>query len=788
MNSSRSPLLLPATVLLGVSLVVFFYFLFSPKQYHLTFSLLSNKSGNLEIYYQYDLNDPELKFATVEIQSSEDFRKYRLALPGAELYALRFDPHIAGWNLNFSSVSLQSNKESKEIYPLYGVEPNHEVEISESDYGGAIWHVADGIVDPMVWFLLAEPVIVSGRSWEVLLVIAMAIGLASALIISLLRYVYIKSQLLQTVLLEFHQLIKGSSFIHLLAVISISYTAFPYVFIGANPMFTAASFVGIIGWAFLSRFKIQPAKCSSQNLIIIVFGILSLSVLVSILPLTAPIAYKGDEDYHISSIEFLIRLFDDRPWILVGVLTMIVGVVIVYRFIGKISAVLLLLVSSILLGSSISGIGSLETYLIRYPSLSKWFMVTPVYLFESVLGLRADEWVYRLTPLIAYTAILVYLFLKLEFVSLGSRIALLLAIASIPNLWYYSSILYPELLLILLLCVVIFHLDAVHYEKLDQIKESPFWFAAICAGFLKETYLPVIAALILLRAVFLFIGHRAFRLTSVREFVLFAFGTAFPLGYYVVIRKFIADDPRGYKPFWENVFNGDLYLHFALNLWQQYGILLVIALAGVGFMISRKLYKSVFAHLVVFAAVVLFYLLDYAANFGYSRFNLLLLPTLLYFAYQSILGGVQWKNYIPVMVAVVWLMGNLFLTPFNLDGSRKPLWSSNSMDILERSFPYRSAIDYFLNNEITGGFALVNEDKYRYKVDFYLKEDEYENYVGYYSLSSFKEKYSMDDERLPNLILSQIQFKNLPDDTPLKRYRELTTFENAAHVLYLYER
>jgi hypothetical protein len=91
---------------------------------------------------------------------------------------------------------------------------------------------------------------------------------------------------------------------------------------------------------------------------------------------------------------------------------------------------------------------------------------------------------------------------------------------------------------------------------------------------------------------------------------------------------------------------------------------------------------------------------------GYSRFMLYLLPPLLALAWVGVSHLLDHRRAWVPAIAVLWLAGNVWMSPLRLDGSRVKGWGDYVSDTQDHQYPY-DALYGWLGDELNGEAATV---------------------------------------------------------------------------------
>lgn len=270
-----------------------------------------------------------------------------------------------------------------------------------------------------------------------------------------------------------------------------------------------------------------------------------------------------------------------------------------------------------------------------------------------------------------------------------------------------------------------------------------------------------------------------------------AFSILVPVLFYLFLRGYLLGDVRSYGAAFGNLFDPQTYMVLVKALWSQYGLLILIAIIGLT-VLHRQNDRRLAASLgFLLIATLTFNITDSKLFIGYSRFNLNTLPMLLIaavFALRALQHNVS-KWLMPLLV--FWLITNMLLSPFHIDGSRKSGWGSYNTDTSEYAYPYDQAFAAIMGRDEAVNILMAGLN-YGYDYEFYLKRNELSAAVD------LDDSGMPSPEELPAFIdetrgkYDYIIYHYMVPAAPahiaeLSDYRS-KTFCNMAHCLTLYER
>jgi len=480
-------------------------------------------------------------------------------------------------------------------------------------------------------------------------------------------------------------------------------------------------------WAAVSSGNLSMERSSAQprNLLLAASVVLALNYL----PLSGDLSWRGDEEWHVA------QTLDLGSWIarwgilgpigLVGALAAAAAMLwagfreqtLTRRllFIALIPSVAVLLA----FGTGLISLQALSlTAFVRYAFVSKYFSVLPVVLMHPFCGDRPPEWALRLVPIVSMMVLAWYVLSKIQPQSFLARGLAILALATCPSLFYYSSVLYLEMPVVFLMTVVCFSAGNLLRKPSAEIVASPGWYALIFIGFLKETTFAFLAAFLFCRWIHTLL-HRPPKVhwlsLALGEAVV-AFGVLLPWAHYVFYRYYydsVMDCRRGYHPSVSNLLDPHIYVVELKSLAIQFGSWLVLAVAGAVMLAKRKEWGVLSFLASATAAIIAFHILDTKTLVGYARFNLLVAPMIIASGSYCLWDWGSLRQWVLGITLIATVALNLALTPFHGDGSRRSGWGDTPFSGVEFSYPFRSAIGW-VSGHYEGKRILIGGLNYPY--------------------------------------------------------------------------
>jgi hypothetical protein len=577
--------------------------------------------------------------------------------------------------------------------------------------------------------------------------------------------------------------------------------SFPIIFI----ILTFTIGAGLV-WSHLSTESLEFNVEVKQWLyfIILMVGMIA----INWRPLLSEIGWRGDEDFHIKAVLSLFNQVRSHiGWVIYNILFFIL-----YLYISKrkpkganflyiltiIVNVLYILLSDIFPKSSFYSI-------MRYPYINYWGDVI-IPLIASRFISPYHEVLFRIIPFISAVAIAWMFQRKLKPNGPTLFFLLGLSVATIPILLYYSSILYLELPAVFLMFYVCLKVKTLIFDDVYQLRHNPAWYALIVIGFIKETTVPFLFCLLLVRIWATITNKILIRPVSYRPVKIFrqnnrseilkiltnelivTFSTLFPVVLYIFLRSIFATT-RSFTPNLTNLWMVQTYSAIGQSLVQQFGLFLIFFIIGCIILLRKKETFSAGFYLLVFLVTLLFFGLDNWQYAGYSRFNLYILPVILAGSCVLFNQIVSWKKIISTTIVLVVITINLLMSPIFPDGSKVPLWGNYNYDTSEHYYPYQDAL-YWLKHTYPYKLVVFTGLYYRYYSAFYFnKLSWHPNYKmilsdkGLSQNDDFQSVQAMAKEYHYQIVLFQLQGKELPKLGVNDYFKYEKEFCNMAHCL-----
>lgn len=411
------------------------------------------------------------------------------------------------------------------------------------------------------------------------------------------------------------------------------------------------------------------------------------------LPLEAPYAWRGDENFHMFRVDrFLADV--DLPGLgslVLGALALALAAPLARRFApgraGLVPAAvgLAALALAVVLESRRISRGIVE----RYPIVEVWpqelLAFAPTSLLESAW--RHDPGWYRLLPIVATLGAAYAIARGAPHPSPWARALAGLAFATLPTVRYYASLLYLEMPIVLGMLLVL--ADVARERPRRGLPESPLALAALAVvPFLKETAVPFALLLAAYSLGCAFLGtpagpERRRALARTAAFFLV------PLLYGTVLRR----ETRPYAPTAALLLDPRAWRILGHALAQQFGPLAL--LAPVGFVSAWRRGRPDLALLL--GGLVGGYLLALGLDgFGFlclfhARFMLVIVAPVAVLAAEVLRARLLERRAAWLALLGSLVVANLALSPVSVGGERVAFWGTYTMPGQDFVYPWDQA-------------------------------------------------------------------------------------------------
>lgn len=470
-----------------------------------------------------------------------------------------------------------------------------------------------------------------------------------------------------------------------------------------------------------------------------VMAILFAAILaLNIRSLMGALSWRGDELTHITRI---LELVDKTPlgWILYFASVIAFVLFAAWRQPKWVLVPAIALVAgAAAFGSRPDGITLADAWILRYPLLNYWiFMLAPK--FASLTGGLYTEALYRIVPFAAMCA-LAWTFQRRAPGGDGPVGSLWgLAIATVPVVFYYSSILYTEPAAVALMLAACLNIEVLLQTDSAAIRQQPGWYALILVGFVRETTLPFLLFFVVCRTAYQLRSRRAMvgpdkpsesvlsgeRGDRLRQLVYgeaqVVYATLLPIILFIVLRSSLGS-PRTYTPVLQAVLNPSVYRAIAQSFIEQFGAWLLLFAVGCWVLVRQKDYNTpAFLLLVAIGTPILSGLDRDGIYAGYSRFNLLVLPSILAGTAIALKHVPLRRLALTTLLPCLLIAVNLLQSPIHLDGTKVPFWGNYLYDTSEHYYPYPEALSWIKQNA-PDDRILFGRPAYGYGFGFYFNQ------------------------------------------------------------------
>lgn len=437
-------------------------------------------------------------------------------------------------------------------------------------------------------------------------------------------------------------------------------------------------------------------------------------------------------------------------------------------------------------------------FFLRWPFINYWiFTVFPK--LASLISHPYHEALYRIIPVLSMLGVSWIYQRKARAANLLNNIAWGLAVATIPLVFYYSSILYIEPLAVFLMTVVCLNAEHLLRENSQSISHIPAWYALLLIGFIKETTVPFLLCFIAVRMI---VQVRTWSRQDLKqrsenplrnlltgEFKI-AFALLAPIALYLYFRATLTST-RSFIPDITNLFDSTNYYFVILSLLQQFGPFLLLFLAGCVLFLRDREFIPLFYYLATMIATLTFHMVDHKGYIGYSRFNLFILPAILAGSIKFVTWASKQKPYAASILISIAIGSNLLLSPVHLDGVKTAYWGNYLADTSEHYYPYQDALMWLKSNYADRRMLFTGMDFY-YPFEFYWNKLDWKPRKDGIPSEGIADKTlaissllnKAEDERY-SIVIYRVTGNNfkLPDDTGKFRVQII---RNSAHTLLIF--
>lgn len=565
-----------------------------------------------------------------------------------------------------------------------------------------------------------------------------------------------------------------------------------------------AATTGLAGlaWAWFASGPVD-VRSSRKGFLWFLFALLAVGLLNGP-ALFADLAWRGDEDHHFKATLMLANVLSRHGYLLLPVLAIPAALLLRPRR-GKDGGAVrwwLLPVGALAMATAAAGVAWLRPafdmnpggLVVRYPLATNW-LAAPLVAVASVFSKAPypPEPVFRFVPLLSTVLLAWYCSGRAPSLGAVGRAFYILAIATIPTIFYYTSLLYLEMPAILLMTVVCLGAEDLLKSPAGDLPRMPQWYALIFIGFLKDNVPPFLGAVIAARLWFRL--REDWKDRAIWRNLWGEIRTAgcivLPYFAYWFYRTFIVVAQRQYTPHLAGLISAPAYGYMLWGLVDQY------AAAAVAFPIAAVYLnwsgqtRTALLLVLGFVFYAALHLMDLESVTGYSRYMLMFAPVLLC-SLHHVVESVAARAPKVVPAALIALVGvNLLLSPIHLDGARKPGWGEYRAIWSEHTYPYRAALQYTMH-KYPQDTTLVTGYNYPYWFQYYTGNTS--RFVKFVVLSEKDEsglveevlRLARTDEHGFRHVLYHVLGDKVPAPAETFGFVQERTFQNSSHVLVLY--
>lgn len=420
--------------------------------------------------------------------------------------------------------------------------------------------------------------------------------------------------------------------------------------------------------------------------------------------LSAPIAWKGDEEFHIRravgfevwmSRTILARL---TP-ISITLLIFITAYFLIKKYCGNRYQNYLFIVLLPILSFVLRPTMNKNNYLIlgqislRYPPLKAIFET----LFaNSLFSTLYSETAHRLSTFVPYFAIFIIAFLIARSLELESHLVYLLPVVLItsPLLYYYGTVNYIEPLVVFIQFLVLF--EIIRQPEITLAFLFKIAVISSITGVIKENAVPFLGAVAIFFTYHVISDNKIQFPKKLKLIFRLGYMTFLPMSLYLFFRMSVMKQ-RGYAAQFSNFLNPTTYYTYLLAINGQLTMpVFILSVIGLIYLYVSKKYTNAFLLSVLnFALYFIFVTSERYDLIGYSRFMLHLIPTF----YLGLLGFfllARTNKYISSLLIVSLIGYNIYSSPLTF--TARSNWEVCSYGANEYYLPYPQAIKYLADN------------------------------------------------------------------------------------------
>lgn len=370
----------------------------------------------------------------------------------------------------------------------------------------------------------------------------------------------------------------------------------------------------------------------------------------------------------------------------------------------------------------------------RYPILHVYLNMFFSYPLSAFIkkSLAFDDGFYRILPFISVIGIACVALSKMRTEKFILKILMGIAIITIPNLVYHSSLTYIELPLLFLIVAAIFSYENQIWDFIENNKISTTIISLMLAFFMKETVIVYgIAFFLVTTFLVLFQSEKTTSKKFVKLFEYFVL-VFIPILVFLFFRHMNVPF-RTYAPHISNLFISQNYNILVISLWDQLGLLFPLSAISFIYLLFRKKYVTSMLSILIVVGYITFYMMDSGVQkvgekiivnkaLGQARFNLYVLPgilVLLITALNEVKHNILKYTYVlmPLIIIV-----NISLSPIDfLTGIRKAGWADYTFKTSEYDFPYNEFYKWLSKQKDVKKICFVGRN-HPYQDSFYTEK------------------------------------------------------------------
>ena len=591
-------------------------------------------------------------------------------------------------------------------------------------------------------------------------------------------------------MITFPRQFTGSS---LFCIFSLAYIAGPYWTIHHSLFIRTLLLITTIGITlFFAYYSSSDLQISLNRYDLISFLILSLFLLLlNYRTLISAIPMRGDEDYHIMVIldfarKFKATLYFHLPFLL------LTGLFLFAAF--RKSKYYIVFGAGVLFYFILFGASEQVSHskILRYPFFPRTFQIIVPILVNFFHNLYV-EFPYRVSP---FVSAILLAWISQRYQPLQDRILNLMfgiAVGTMPLVYYYSSVVYLEMPAVVLMMIVCFQMESLLNDDFQKLKQQPAWYALITLGFIKETTLLFLLLFMIFRITNQICLTSRFKknfLSNGFRELLIGLCTLLPVFIYLLYRSYYGTS-RNTSFEISNLMRFEIYPVILRSFFDQFGFFFILFAAGCLLLAKKRQILTLTFSLSTIVAYSLFYGMENTIYSGYSRFNLFILPLIIFIS-KEFLYALRHKKILVCSLLLIAIIFNIRLSPIHMDGTRIPLWGNYLVDTSEHYYPYPETIQWLKKNHKSKKI-LFSGMNYPYFFSFYFNKFEWappsnmlkSNYRDDEKTSLLKALESADASNY-DIVIFQLRNNKMPKTDNLYGFQLIKIIQNQAHSIGIF--